>query len=87
MSDRPNVVMIVADTFRRDHMGAYGNPWIQTPYLDGFASQSVVFDGHTISSFPTMPTRADYLTGIFSYTHIGCEPLPRHLMILQGLLS
>ena len=29
--DRPNVVVVVADTFRRDHMGAYGNPWIQTP--------------------------------------------------------
>ena len=22
--DRPNVVVIVADTFRRDHLGAYG---------------------------------------------------------------
>jgi arylsulfatase A-like enzyme len=87
MMDRPNVVMIVADTFRRDHMGAYGNPWIQTPYLDGFASQSVVFDQHTISSFPTMPTRADYLTGTFSYTHMGWEPLPRHLMTLPELLS
>jgi len=87
MSDRPNVVMIVADTFRRDHMGAYGNPWIQTPYLDGFAGQSVVFDQHTISSFPTMPTRADYLTGTFSYTHMGWEPLPRHLLTLPEVLS
>jgi hypothetical protein len=23
----------VADTFRRDHLGAYGNPFISTPHL------------------------------------------------------
>ena len=34
MIDRPNVVVIVADTFRRDHLGAYGNPFIRTPHLD-----------------------------------------------------
>ena len=37
--DRPNVVVIVADTFRRDHIGAYGNPYIKTSYLDAFARQ------------------------------------------------
>ncbi|MDP9437199.1 MAG: sulfatase-like hydrolase/transferase, partial [Actinomycetota bacterium] len=71
---RPNVVVIVADTFRRDHLGAYGNPYIHTPNLDAFARQSVVFDQHVISSFPTMPARADMLTGNFSYTFMGWEP-------------
>ena len=85
--DRPNVIVVVADTFRRDHMGAYGNPWIQTPHLDEFARSSVVFDNHLISSFPTMPARADFLTGTFSYSHMGWEPLPRHLMTLPELLS
>ena len=85
--DRPNVVVVVADTFRRDHMGAYGNPWIQTPHLDQFARDSVVFDQHVISSFPTMPARADFLTGTFSFSHMGWEPLPRHLMTLPELLS
>jgi arylsulfatase A-like enzyme len=82
MANLPNVVVIVADTFRRDHMGAYGNPYIRTPHLDEFARSSVVFDNHVISSFPTMPARADILTGTFSYTHMGWEPLPRHLMTL-----
>ncbi len=87
MIDRPNVVMIVADTFRSDRLGAYGNRWIHTPYLDEFARQSVVFDHHTVSSFPTMPARADYLTGTFSYTHMGWEPLPRRLATLPQILS
>ena len=46
MADRPNVVFIVSDTFRRDHLGAYGNTWIRTPYLDKLARDSVVFDHH-----------------------------------------
>ena len=87
MADRPNVVVIVADTFRRDHLGAYGNPGIRTPHLDEFARSSVVFDNHVLSSFPTMPARADILTGTFSYTHMGWEPLPRHLMTLPEMLS
>src|SRR5215210_1689989 len=47
----------------------------------------VVFEGHVISSFPTMPARADMLTGTFSYTFMGWEPLPRHVPTLPGLLS
>jgi arylsulfatase A-like enzyme len=87
MFNRPNVVVIVSDTFRRDHTGAYGNPAIHTPNLDGFARSGVVFDNHVISSFPTMPARADILTGTFSYTFMGWEPLPSYLPTLPGLLS
>src|SRR5215217_2885848 len=58
-----------------------------TPHLDEFARSSVVFDRHVISSFPTMPARADILTGTFSYTYMGWEPLPQRLPTLPGLLS
>src|ERR687895_340636 len=87
MSTRPNMVVIVSDTFRRDHLGAFGNTNIHTPHLDGFARSSVLFDRHIISSFPTMPARADILTGTFSYTYMGWEPLPHHVPTLPGLLS
>lgn len=87
MEKRPNVVVIVADTFRRDHLGAYGNPWIRTPHLDALAARSVVFENHLLSSFPTMPARADILTGTFSCTFMGWEPLPRHLPTLPEILS
>ncbi len=87
MSSRPNVVVIVSDTFRRDHLGAFGNTYIHTPHIDEFARSSVVFDRHVISSFPTMPARADILTGTFSYTHMGWQPLPHRLPTLPGVLS
>jgi arylsulfatase A-like enzyme len=83
----PNFLIIVSDTFRRDHLGAYGGPVVCTPHLDDFARASVVMEEHLVSSFPTMPARADILTGTFSYTHMGWEPLPRHLMTLPELLS
>jgi arylsulfatase A-like enzyme len=85
--DQPNVILIVCDTFRRDHIGAYGNPTIRTPHLDALAAQSVIFDHHIVSSFPTMPARADILTGRFSYTFMGWEPLPIGLQTLSGMLS
>ncbi len=87
MATRPNFLIIVSDTLRRDHLGAYGNRSIRTPRLDAFARQAVVVEGHLVSSFPTMPARADILTGTFSYAFMGWEPLPRHLPTLPGLLS
>ena len=79
--------MIVADTFRRDHIGAYGNSTIRTPHLDRLAASSIIFDEHRISSFPTMPARADFLTGRFSFTFMGWEPLPPELDTLPAMLS
>ena len=57
------VIYIMADTFRRDHIGAYGNDWIHTPNLDKLASESAVFDNAYIGSFPTVPNRRDTLLG------------------------
>jgi arylsulfatase A-like enzyme len=87
MAAQPNVVMIVSDTFRRDHLGAYGNRAVRTPNLDRLAAGSVVFDQHRISSFPTMPARADFLTGQFAFTFMGWEPLPAELDTLSAMLS
>ncbi|MGH3033990.1 MAG: sulfatase [Gaiellaceae bacterium] len=87
MSERPNLVFIVCDTLRRDHVGAYGNTTIRTPSIDRLASESVVFDHHVISSFPTMPARADFLTGRFAYTFMGWEALPAGVETLPAVLS
>ena len=51
-----NVIWIVADTFRRDHIGAYGNPTIRTPSLDALAAGSVRFDRHYSAGFPPCPS-------------------------------
>jgi len=60
------VIYVMADSMRRDHVGAYGSPaWgsIHTPSLDRFASTAAVFDNAYIGSFPTVPNRRDTLLG------------------------
>lgn len=87
LTERPNVVVVISDTFRRDHLGAYGNTWIRTPALDRLASEAVAFDNHQIGSFPTMPARADLLTGRLSLTFMTWAPLPAGLPTLPALLT
>jgi len=81
-----NVIWIVADTLRKDHLGAYGNPWIHTPNLDALAARSVRFQRHYAGGFPTMPARADYFTGRWSMSFMGWEPLPQGQMTLAQML-
>ena len=82
-----NVIWIVADTFRRDHVGAYGNPTIRTPSLDALATRSVRFDGHYAAGFPTMPTRADHQTGRWTMSFMGWEALPAGVTTLAEILA
>ena len=39
-----NVIFVMMDTLRADHLGCYGNEWIKTPRFDAFAKESAVFD-------------------------------------------
>jgi len=57
------VIYVMADSFRRDHLGAYGNDWIHTPNLDSLAKESALFENAYIGSFPTVPNRRDTLLG------------------------
>ena len=82
-----NVIRIVADTFRRDHPGAYGNSIIRTPSLDSLAASGVRFDNHYSAGFPTMPTRADYQTGRWTMSFMGREPLPAGVTTLAETLA
>ncbi|GEM_PF-737745 len=65
------VIFIMTDSFRRDHIGAYGNKWIHTPNLDRLAAMSNVFDSHHIGSFPTLSNRRDMHLG-----HPGHKTVP-----------
>ena len=82
-----NVIWIVSDTFRRDHLGAYGNSNIRTPSLDALAASAVRFDSHYSAGFPTMPTRADHQTGRWTMSFMGWEPLPAGVTTLAEILA
>jgi arylsulfatase A-like enzyme len=82
-----NVIWIVADTFRQDHLGCYGNRVIRTPALDALAARSVRFDRHYVGAFPTMPARADHATGRWTMSFMRWDPLPADVVTLAQLLS
>jgi arylsulfatase A-like enzyme len=58
-----NAILIILDTLRKDHVGAYGNEWIKTPNLDQFAKESVKFTRMYPESLPTLPARKAIYTG------------------------
>ena len=81
-----NVILIIADTFRKDHLGCYGNQWIRTPFIDAFARRGIVFDAAFTGSFPTVPNRRDVLTGRATFTYSDWERLPADEMVLPQVL-
>lgn len=81
-----NVLMIVSDTVRQDYFGINGGR-VRTPNLDTLARESVYFRRAYANSFPTMPARADFLTGTYALTDIGWGPLPRTIATLPQLLA
>ncbi|MGC9358955.1 MAG: sulfatase [Anaerolineae bacterium] len=60
------VIVIIADSFRYDHLGANDNDWIHTPNLDGLAQQAVRFSRFYVEGLPTLPARQAYFTGRYT---------------------
>jgi arylsulfatase A-like enzyme len=82
-----NLVVIVSDTLRRDHLGCYGNTWIRTPNLDRLARESLVLDRAYSCSFPTLPCRAEMFTGKFVFPYLNWGPLPQGEVVLSQVLA
>lgn len=81
-----NVVLVVCDTLRRDHLGCYGNPWIQTPNIDALAERGAAFDNYYCGSFPTLPCRNEMLMGKYEFPWRGWSGPDRHATQLSGLV-
>ena len=59
-----NVVLIIMDSLRKDHVGAYGNKTINTPNLDALARESLRFTRAYPESAPTICARRAIHTGL-----------------------
>jgi arylsulfatase A-like enzyme len=69
---RPNVVIYLIDTLRRDHLGLYGYGRDTTPNLDRFSGEAAVFENAYAPSAWTRPSTASLLTGLNPPKH-GAE--------------
>ena len=72
---RMNVVLVIIDSLRKDHVGAYGNGWVRTPNLDALAGESLRFTRAYPEPFPTIPARRAINTGIRSWPYDEDENL------------
>jgi arylsulfatase A-like enzyme len=94
----PNVIVLMNDTLRRDHLNAYGlpapwarpghagEPFIHTPGLDRLAAESAVFDRFYCGSYPTIPCRYDLFAGRYGFPTRGWQPLEADDQVLSELV-
>src|SRR3954453_15969276 len=66
---RPNILLLMADQWRVDCMGAYGNRAIRTPNLDRLAAEGIRFQCAYSSTPPCTPARSALMTGLSPWSH------------------
>ncbi|MFC1591569.1 sulfatase-like hydrolase/transferase [Thermodesulfobacteriota bacterium] len=68
---KPNVVFIVLDTLRADHLGCYGYQHPTSPNIDAFAAVATRYTRAMASAPWTMPAHASLFTGKNPFEHGG----------------
>ena len=69
-----NAVLIVVDTLRRDHLGAYGYARDTSPAIDALAAEGIRFERAYSTSSWTAPSVASMLTGLYPSAHRVVRP-------------
>ncbi len=64
-----NLLIITADTLRADRLGAYGYKENQTPAIDRWAREGVLFEQAYAEVPLTLPSHCTLLTGQLPFTH------------------
>ncbi len=59
---QPNILLILVDALRRDHLGLYGHTGPTTPFLDRLGSRGVVFDDALSQAPQTLNSTAGLFT-------------------------
>ena len=74
----PNVIVIVVDTLRADHVSSYGYSRLTSPNIDKLARNGVLFENAIAPSSWSLPSHASLVTGRAVHEHgMGnVEPMP-----------
>lgn len=65
----PNVLVVLWDTARADHLSLYGHPRPTTPRLDAFAAEAAVFERAYSAGMWTVPAHGSLFTGLPASSH------------------
>lgn len=66
---RPNVLLLLCDTLRADHLGCYGYARPTSPHIDEFASEALLFENAMSSSPWTKPSMGNLFTSLYPHQH------------------
>ena len=64
-----NVLMIVIDTLRADHLGCYGYPRMTSPHIDRLAAEGTLFREMVAPHIPTHPSFTTMMSGHDPLSH------------------
>lgn len=64
-----NILFIMCDQLRADHLSCYGHPRLQTPNIDALAARGVLFEHAYVQSPVCGPSRMSYYTGRYMQSH------------------
>lgn len=66
---KPNIILIVVDSLRPDHLGCYGYYRNTSPNLDFFSREAVIFKNAFAPSSWTVPSVASFITSSYPSEH------------------
>ena len=72
---RPDILFVILDTLRADHVSSYGYPKPTTPQLDAVAEAGALFEDVTAPGAWTWPSHASIFTGEPPWIH-GAHSAP-----------
>jgi arylsulfatase A-like enzyme/tetratricopeptide (TPR) repeat protein len=64
-----NIVLITIDTLRTDRISCYGSDRVETPNIDSFAGEGVLFTNAATTVPFTLPAHSSILTGLYPPGH------------------
>lgn len=71
----PDIILVVVDTLRVDHLGSYGYDRATTPNIDEIANEGVQFMRAYSQSSWTLPSFVSLWTGLYPFEHrVGRSP-------------
>jgi arylsulfatase A-like enzyme len=84
---RPNIVLIILDTLRADHLSCYGYPKTTTPNIDALTSQAIRYNHAYAAASYTLPSVASIVTGLYPCGHNANrkKEIEKNKTLIQGL--
>ncbi len=88
--EEPNIVFILIDSLRADHLSCYGYERKTSPTIDKIAEEGIIFENAYSHSAWTKPSVASLFSSLYPYMHtvINLEnALPKRILTIAEILK